>query len=395
MESKSLAPSWGLTEFDPWDRRITYDNIWGMYSAMRSETPVAFSPKWGGFWSLTRCDDVRSAAFDWRTFSSAAGAAIPRRDSSSSIGGAPIGMDPPDHTKFRKIMADPFLARRVGQFEAIVQRHIEALLDPLEGKAQADVVRSVTRAFPARVIADILGFGPAAAETNLRLTEQLFETSAEQSGAILAEYEQFLIAEIQSRRTNPAEDYLTELCTMEVDGQPFSLEDLISITAAFGIAGHHTTINGSTSMLLRAAEPAVKQAFWDDPGVVSRIVEETLRIDAPIHLEGRTTTRDVELHGVTIPADSSVALIFGAANRDDNAFPEPNSFRLDRPQGHLAFGHGIHLCLGMNLARLEMAVLLRAFFTRFPNYTIAAPPVGTGMTFGHHMGWSSAPVELY
>jgi cytochrome P450 len=100
------------------------------------------------------------------------------------------------------------------------------------------------------------------------------------------------------------------------------------------------------------------------------------------------------LHGVTIPANSSVALNYGAANRDERAFPEPDSFRLDRPQGHLAFGHGIHLCLGLNLARLEMAVLLREFCTRFPDYRIASGPMGTGMTFGHHMGWSSAPVDL-
>lgn len=148
-------------------------------------------------------------------------------------------------------------------------------------------------------------------------------------------------------------------------------------------------------MLLHVSDDEVKLAYQDDPSIGSQIVEETLRIDSPIHLEGRTATADIVIGDVGIPAGESVALLYASANHDDVQFENPEEFNPKRSATqHLAFGYGIHMCIGLHLARLEMNVVLEEMVKRFPSYRVTGSPRGTGMVFGHHMGWESIPAAI-
>lgn len=395
-ESNNLQPEWGISNFNPWDLRITNDNIWPIYREMREKAAAVHSEELGGFWSITRYQEVRAAALDPRSFSSKHALEIGKDNWTEDRPRTRlIETDDPAHARYRKAMQAPILQKRMAGFADGMKESVRKLLDHIADLKEFDIVEDLAEPIPQEVLADILGFDEATRVKNRELVLKFVHADLSTSEATHKNFWNFLNEIIEDRIQHPGDDFLSELCTTEVDGERFSPSELSGMLHGFALAGHHTAIDAISSMLRFASNEEVKKAYLADPSIGPKIVEETLRIEAPIHLEGRTTTVDVEVGGVKIPAGESVALIFASANHDDRQFENPDIFDFSRsPNPHVAFGYGLHMCIGLHLARLEMNTVLSELLARFPSYHLTEEPKNSGMVFGHHMGWDSMPAII-
>ncbi|MQB00725.1 MAG: cytochrome P450 [Actinobacteria bacterium] len=388
---EALDSGWGVRSFDPWDPRITNSNIWGIYRQMRAAGPAVRSDAQGGFWSITRYVHVRDAAADFKTFSSAGVGSIIGRE--HHVAAIPLELDRPEHTRYRKAMQAPFLTHRVGQFTGVVRSTVRRVLDGLTGRETFDIVHDVAEPIPLAVISDILGI-PAGErqEQHRRLALGYVYADLSTLEQAYEDYSGFFREEVDHRLAHPGDDLISELCGLRIDGQPFTPEEIGRMARALALAGHHTTINGISSLLMRMGQSGLMSRYVQQADLGPAAIEETLRLDSPIHLEARTTTAPALVGDVEIPAGARVALLYASANHDDDKYPDPESFVPGRPgPAHLSFGHGVHKCLGAHLSRLEMSLVLEEMARSFPDYRLTADPVGSGMVFGHHMGWESMP----
>lgn len=394
MTVSDVTPDWAVEHFNPWDSRITYRNIWPIYKAMRDSAPALYSDAYGGFWSITRYGDVREAARNYRVFSSAGGTTIGKRNDPSNKQAAPpkapIEFDPPDHTRFRKALQVPFLPRRMPEFISDIRESVNQLLDKIALQGEFDIVNDLAEHVPQEVVSKILGFDEETRAKNRAMVLRVVTADFATRDQAWIDFQSFLREEIRKRQANPSDDFMSHLCNDEFDGTKFSEPELVGMLGALALAGHHTSINAISSLLRRMCNEKIRSAYLQDKSISAKIIEETLRIDPPVHLEARTTTEKIDLGGVTIPANASVALIYASANHDERQFEDPENFNIDRSANqHLAFGHGIHSCFGMHLARLEMSIVLEETLSRFPKYQLVGEPKDSGMTYGHHMGWES------
>jgi cytochrome P450 len=396
VDARSLVAD-ASVDFDPWSNALNRFNIWTIYRQMREQAPAVHSTARGGFWVITRYADVRRAAFDYKTFISGNGSRIGFRGTLDPPAAA-IEYDPPDHRRFRSVMIAPFTAGRIGELSDVVDRHVQLVVDAAIDAGSFDVVHDLGEPLAVGVISEILGFDDEARARNRHLTLAVVGASHHDASNANAAYEAFLYEEIQKRVETPSDGFLGQLVTRSMEDDAFTSSELMSIARAMALAGHHTTINGVASMLLRVADDEVRKRWISKSPVaatlVSGFVEESLRIDPPIHMEARWTTDGAEIDGVQIPAESQVALVYASANHDEAMFARPEEFDPTRAAGHLAFGHGIHTCLGMALARMEMSTLLAAVLERMPALRLTDEPVDSGMFFGHHMGWHSMPAAI-
>jgi len=385
------AAEWGVTSFDPWDPRITSATVWDMYRAMRQAGPALHSDAHGGFWSIARYDDVRAAAADPATFSSAQGVVVGRKKQVPSI---PLEFDRPEHTAYRKALSAPFLRSRVERFSDLVRSEVDELLDRVADARQFDVVRDIAAPLPLKIISEFLGITGDRQVLHQQLGHDFVHADISTVAAAEEAYYGFMREEVRARGAQLGEDFISELVQMDVDGRRFEEQEIVRMTRALALAGHHSTINGISSMLVRMTDDDVRRRYLQGRDSAPQVVEEALRIDPPIHLEARTTTTVVDVGGVTIPAGEKVALLYASGNHDDAAYPDPDPERFDAArQGppNLTFGHGVHKCLGQHLSVLEMTVVLEELLARFPDYRLTAEPVGAVMVYGHHMAWQSIP----
>lgn len=385
--SASPRNAWAVTSFDPWDPRLTNRDVWGFYAQMREAGPVVWSDAHGGFWCITRYEAVRSAAVDFRTFSSADGVVIGRR---KDVRVPPLEYDRPEHLRFRKAMQTPFLRGRIGRLAGEVRAEVHSLLDEVARKRHFDVVRDLAGPLPLRIISDLLGISRGdRQDRHHEVAEQLIHADRSTAAAADAAYYEFLHDEVQERRRRPGDDLLSDLARWEED-RAFDDDELTRIARGLALAGHHTTINGIASLLLRLEGAEQRSRTLQDPEYRSAVINEALRLDPPVHLEARTVTRPTSIGGVALNEGDRVALLFASGNHDEREYEDPWRFQPERSgPPHLTFGHGIHKCLGEHLALLEMSIVLNAVLERFPAYSVIGDPRGTGMVYGHHMGWTS------
>jgi cytochrome P450 len=363
--------------FDPAMREDPFPT----YHRMRAEMPVCRVEP-GGFHALTRYDDIAAAFRDTATYSSAgfrtvlAPEWVGRNPSAESL----IVLDPPKHTQQRSLVSRAFVASVINALQPFIEARMGELLDDMErdGGEPVDIVSRLGTPLAGSVIAKILGLDPVLVPkfgqwvTNISKITPIVpppEVVAE-TKRLLAEQEQYLASVVDERIASPGDDLPSVLCHAELDGVRMSRDELISFMFILLGAGFETTVHLlSKSALLLADRPELHRALRRDPARMPDFVEEMLRYDGPTHSLMRTTTRDVALHGTTIPAGSMVALVIAAGNRDPSRFPSPDTFDLDRKAtGVLAFGQGPHVCIGAALARMEGALALRALTQRFERF---------------------------
>jgi cytochrome P450 len=352
------------------------------YRELREEHPLAWSESHGGFWLLSRYRDVRAALLDWETFSSAhpGRIAIPHTNPGSTPG-IPIETDPPRHAAYRAAVAHQFSRAQVSKLEPQMVESAHALIDRFEGRVGCDLVRDYATPMLARSIQLMFSL-PDEDMTRIEgWSDAVFgRRLVDPEGAKRAHHElaAYLRGALAERREEPRDDLFTRLVQLEVEGRPLSEDEQVGYARVLLLAGREATIDAIANSLWQLATHAEqRRALAADPAQLPTAVEELLRYHAPIQLLGRVATRDVELHGGTVRAGESVAMLYGSANRDEEVFEGAESCRIDRRRNpHLAFGGGHHYCLGAHLARLDIRVALGALLERIPEFELstARPP---------------------
>jgi cytochrome P450 len=376
----------GPLEFNPLDPAFIADP-YPFYRRLRETAPVFKTPQ--GFWLLTRYEDVAFALRD-RRFGKDFAANVARRYGSADVmKGAAIAslartmlvLDPPDHTRLRGLVNKAFTARRVADMRPRIKAIVDQQLDRVVDKGEMDVMRDLAHRLPVIVICDMLGIPEehrapflAASNVNGRILEPVPLTREEMDQADLnsqmgnAYFRQLC----ELRRREPQDDLTTELVRAEEAGDKLTTEELeANIGLLFG-AGHETTTNLiGNGLLALHRHPDQWERLKADPSLIPNAVEELLRYDSSVQLTGRVAISEVEIGGVTLPAQESVIALLGAANRDPAQYPDPD--RLDVGRQHIrpmSFGGGIHHCLGAQLARLEAELVLAALIERMPTLTL-------------------------
>ena len=368
-----------------WDPLVQLDDPYPVYRRLRNEAPVYANAE-RDVWALTRWDDVQAAAKDWETFSSSAGGTGNDLDDTYQLflpaGDLPAA-DPPVHTRLRGALRLAFSPSALKvRFEPAVRAKVLELLEGFTDAGQADFAQDLARPLPGTTMFTWFGFPEADHPQLLGLFgDMLQRTPGERAlpPVAIAARDQLraYIREVAAeRRAAPSDDLMTHLVTAEADGA-LTTDEITGSSLLLFVAGITTTTGLiSNSLLHLVAYPDAREAMRRDPATIPAAIEELLRYDAPIQALGRTTTRDVELHGTTIPAGAHVALVWASANRDDRHWTEPDTLDIGRPTGrHVSFGDGIHHCLGAPLARLEARILFEELLPRIPSWSIAGPIV--------------------
>ncbi|MCB5179454.1 cytochrome P450 family protein [Streptomyces antimicrobicus] len=289
--------------------------------------------------------------------------------------------DPPRHTRLRRLVAREFTGRRVEAMRPRVQEITDGLLDAMaaDGARRADLIRSLAFPLPMTVICELLGVPDLDREQFRRWSNEVVAPSSPAASSwALAEVAHYLGELIEDKRCSPGEDLMSALIrTRDEGGDRLSHEELVSMAFLLLVAGHETTVNlignGVRALLDHPDQLAALRA---DPDLLDGAVEEMLRYDGPVENSTfRFAREDTVVAGVPVPAGDAVLVSLAGADRDPSRFPAPDTFDIRRaPQGHLAFGHGIHFCLGAPLARLEGRIAVRSLLERFPG--LARDPEG-------------------
>jgi pimeloyl-[acyl-carrier protein] synthase len=351
------------------------------YRRLREEDPVHQSPL--GIWVLTRYDDAVMVLRDPRFGREGMAELMEARLGAGSVRPTNtrdmLFRDPPDHTRLRALVSRAFTPRVVEAMRPHIQEIVDELLSRVEGAHGMDVIEDLAYPLPVTVICEMLGVPTADQDVFKQWSADIARsldaailpagseviTRGQEAGDALREYFRSLIA---VRRKSPRPDLLSALIAAEEQGDKLSEPELVATCVLLLIAGHETTVNLiGNGVLALLRHPDQLRALADDPALIQTGVEELLRYDGPVQRTGRMTMADVEIGGRPIPKGSVVAAVIGAANRDPAHFPDPD--RLDvarRENRHIAFGFGIHFCLGAPLARIEGQVAIGTLLRRMP-----------------------------
>ncbi len=371
--------------YDPSTAEFQRD-MHAVYRTLRDDFPVYAGP---GFFAVSRFGDLWDAIHDPATFSSAGVA------EAAQLMPQMIYMDPPRHTALRAIVSRAFTPNRVAELEGRVREVTRGFIDRFAASGRSEIVHDLAAPVPSTIMGELIGVPPEHIEQFREWTEAFLEVTSPADIAARATGIYGLFGELLAeRRKQPANDLMTALLAAEADGERLSEDDLLGFSFLLLIAGNDTTTSliGNGAELL-ARHPDQRAELAADPSLIPAAVEEMLRVESPTQALPRTATRDVELHGVTVPAGSRVMLLFGAANLDEREFPDPERFDIHRNAArHLAFGHGIHYCLGAMLARLESRIVFEELLARIPEYRIAGEPAR--VTSNWARAWSALPIEF-
>ena len=290
--------------------------------------------------------------------------------------------DPPSHTRVRKMVDEPFRPRSIEKLRGAIREIVNETLDALEGR-EVDFVRSFAIPIPVTVIADMLGV-PRSRAGDIKIWS---DASVEPLGIMVSDerliecaklikgFQDYVVDELEQRRAAPRDDLLTRLVEARDDNnQPFTTAEMLSLTQQFLVAGNETTTNAIAAGVRRLAEsPGLRAALRADRGRLLTFANEVLRLDSPVGGLFRVVTRDTQVAGVTLPAGSRVMLRFASANRDPGKYDLPGELDLHRANAgtHVAFGAGIHHCIGANLAREEMVQAFDVLLDRHPDFELA------------------------
>lgn len=393
--------------YDPYDFAIDADPhpVW---RRMRDAAPLYRNDRYQ-FWALSRYDDVESGLADWKTYSSARGTVLELIQSDVPIPpGTILFEDPPLHDAHRALLARLFTPRRIAAIEPQVRAYCATSLDPLIGGGRIDFITDLGAQMPMRVIGMLLGVpeeDQAELRDNIDAGMMLEESAGTDRAASQIEAGQLsstarFSTYVEWRRRNPSDDLMTELLHarfVDDEGVERTLRDdeLLGYIALLAGAGNETTtrlIGWATYLLDRF--PEQRRLLAEDRGLVPNAIEEILRYEAPSPVQARYVTRDVELHGTTVPEGATLLLLNGSANRDEREFEDPDRFDVRRRNvHHLSFGHGIHFCLGASLARLEGRVALEEVLARWTEWEI--DPTGAEMARTSTVrGWKRLPARI-
>jgi cytochrome P450 family 142 subfamily A polypeptide 1 len=367
------------------------------FTWMRREAP-AYYDEASDIWGITRYEDVRAIGQDPATFSSTGGSRpnqpLPHM----------IDMDAPEHRRRRRLVSSGFTPQAVRDREARITEVCDEILDAVCERGSCDLVADIAAPLPLVMIADMLGFAPSDWQKLLVWSDTMLMSQGsadpgalEKATAAFIEWDGYIRQRIdERRRSRSADDLLGVLVQGEVDGDRLDEQSLVHESLLLLIGGDETSrhvISGGMEAMLR--HPAQLGALRADRGLLPDAVEEMLRWVSPIKNMNRLATRDVELHGATIKKGDNVLLLYPSANRDEAVFAEPETFDMRRrPNEHVAFGFGAHLCLGHRLARAEIAAMVDRILDRLPDLRLASEAPQPLRESNFIVGFETLPVTF-
>ena len=337
------------------------------YAALRSQGPVVRDPR-SGMWMVFDYDGVQRTLSDWKNFSSQQGRAR-GENAQSALSSSIISTDPPRHRQLRALVEQAFTPRQVRALAPRIEELVDELLGRVERTGRMDFILDFAYPLPVIVIAEILGI-PAADRDAFKRWSDAVVTGDPSGSREMAVYFGRLIAQ---RRHVPGEDLISGLIAAQVEGEHLDPQELLGFCILLLVAGNETTTNllANTVLCWRDA-PQAYARVQAERALLPGTIEESLRYRSPVQSMYRVTAQEVELGGQTLAAHSPVLAWIGSANRDEAQFPAADRFDPARtPNRHLAFGHGVHFCLGAPLARLEATLALGAVLDRLPHLRVA------------------------
>ena len=391
--------------YDPYDVGINADP-YPVLRRLRDEAPLYFNERYG-FFALSRYDDVERALVDRDTFISGRGNVLELiKANTQQPPGTLIFEDPPMHTSHRALLSRVFTPKRMAALEPQIREFTARCLDPLVGAGGFDFVADLGAQVPMRVIGMLLGIPDEDQQTirdhvdsglrtepgkPMRFSEGAKWSPGSRLTEIFADY-------IDWRERNPSDDVMTALLTAEFEDERgvtrrLTRDEILLYINVVAGAGNETTnrLIGWAGKVL-ADHPDQRRELAEDRSLVNGAIEELLRFESPGPIIARYVARDVELHGQTVPEGSAILFLVGAANRDERRFPDGDRFDIHRSPGpRLAFGYGIHYCLGAALARLEGQIVVEEVLQRFPTWDVDLDNARMAST-STVRGWESLPV---
>ena len=385
-----------ICELDKWETFIN-GQPFDLFKRLRKEAPIYwheesldFEP---GFWALTKHEDIVRVSKDPLTFSSAVGGHLMSMGDPevvdptavAAIVGNMIGMDPPDHQIYRKMVAPSFTPKAIKALEVDMRAKIRELLENVEDKGEFNFVTEISEQLPLWVLCEMMGI-PESERPKIRdlvnnLTDASIQQEPNNSFQIWVNYmELFKMGRdmIEERRQNPTDDLMSVVANTKIEGGELPPELLDGFFLLMVIAGNETTRNTLTGGLMALTEnPEEREKLLKDPSLISNATDEMLRWVTSVIYFRRTATKDTNIRGQDIKAGDKVVMWYGSANRDEDVFTDGDLFKVDRVNAkkHLAFGAGEHLCLGNRLGHMQIRILFEELLSRYPNIHSTSDPV--------------------
>ena len=373
-------------EYNPFLPEVQADPF-PYYAYLREHAP-AYQVPGAGFWAISRYDDVLTIMKNPHVYSSANMFEAFTGDLNPFPPEAPpiVSVDPPNHTRLRKLVNRAFTPRRVASLEAHIHDVANDLVARLPAQGEFDVVSGLAAALPVIVIAELLGVPPERRVDFKRWADSLGHATngravPEDARPQIRQNSQDLFAyfegALEDCRKHPRDSLLNDLVRAEDENQTLTAAEVLSLAVFLIAAGSETTTNLiGNAMLLLCSHSEQMAKVRSNLALVPQMVEEVLRYESPLQTLIRQAMQDVEIAGTKIPAGSFVLFLLGSANRDERKFPEPDRFDVTRnADGHVGFGFGIHFCLGAQLARMEGQIALRALLERYPRLSRTDAPL--------------------
>lgn len=385
--------------YDPYDFDIDA-NPYPIWRRMREEAPLYYNDRFD-FYALSRFEDVERCLMDWDAYRSSRGAILELIKANLA---APPGLivfeDPPVHDVHRGLMARVFTPKKMNALEPMVREYCARCLDPLVGAGRFDFIADVGAVVPMWTMGKLLGIPEQdqqairdRVDANMRLEDVEDIPLPKFDYAVADMFADY----VDWRAQHPSDDLMTELLTAEFADETGATrrlrrDEVLTYVTMLAGAGNETSTRliGWTGKLL-ADYPEQRRAIVQNRSLVPNAIEELLRFEPPAAGVARYVAKDVEHHGTKVPEGSAILLLIGSANRDDRRFPDGDRFDVQRQGAHLAFGYGIHYCLGAALARLEGRVVLDEVLKRFPEWEIDLPNAKPARS-SVFRGWESLPV---
>ena len=388
-----------LVRYDPYDWGI-HEDPYPTYRLLRDEAPLYHNEEFA-FWALSRHQDVLNGFKDTVRLSNAKGVALESGVEAAQEVMSFLAMDPPRHGKIRGLVNRGFSPRRVKNLEPLIRGLATHYIDAFIEKGECEFISEFAGKLPMDVISEMVGVPPEDRDELRSWADLVVHREEGQSNvppegmAAAANLIHYFSKHVTVRRTRPADDLTDALIAAEVDGERLDDKEIVAFLFLMVIAGNETTTKLLANCLYWAGRfPDQRKLVLENPALVLPWAEETLRFDPSSQLIARTATCDIELHGRTIPEGARVALLIGAANRDQRFWMNPDVLDIERDtQGSMSFGYGTHFCLGASLARLEARISLEELTGRLGSIEVHEDGAER-MHSSNVRGFAKLPIEF-